>query len=69
MQAGLPYDHKADVWSLSATLAKALGRSADDNYQDLGAEAEDFFTRTLEKEPERRMSAQEAHEHAWLHQS
>lgn len=69
MQAGLPYDHKADVWSLSATLMKALGRSTDDNYEDLGLEAADFFTRTLAKEPDSRLSAREAHEHTWLHHS
>jgi len=69
MQAGLAYDQKADVWSLSATLSKALGRSTQDNFDDLGVSAKDFFARTLVSGPESRMSAQEACEHVWLRPS
>lgn len=69
MQAGLPYNQKADVWSLAATLVKALGRPAQDHFEDLEVETRDFFARTLVREPESRLSAQEACEHVWLRQT
>lgn len=66
MKAELPYDHKADVWSLAATLVKALGRSTDEDWQDLDANTVDFFSKTLSRRPELRLSAQEACNHRWL---
>ena len=55
------YSAKVDVWSAAAVLQRLCYS------EDIGeTESGQWFSRALEEEPERRFSAEEALQHAWL---